>query len=259
MTSTTTETSPAAPASSPRFSGKVCIVTGGGSGIGRACCERFAAEKGLVVIADVDEAHGKATVDAIRAVGGQAIFSRCDVSSSADIQACAKQAVDQWGKIDVLINNAAMMTFKPVTDLPEADWEKVLAVNLTSVFRFCKYAIPHMSPGSAIVNTSSVHAHASEPGVSAYAASKGGIEAFIRVLALELVDKGIRVNGVAPGAVDTPMLWNNPNVKSGKEKVEGAVGEPADLAAAICFLASPEARFVNGTTLIVDGDRLDHL
>jgi glucose 1-dehydrogenase len=116
-----------------------------------------------------------------------------------------------------------------------------------------------MPKGGSIVNTSSVHAHESEAGVAPYAASKGAMEAFMRVLALECEDRKIRVNCVAPGAVNTPMLWNNPNVKSGKEKVQGAVGEPADLAAAICFLASSEARFVNGTTLVVDGARLDIL
>jgi NAD(P)-dependent dehydrogenase (short-subunit alcohol dehydrogenase family) len=116
-----------------------------------------------------------------------------------------------------------------------------------------------MPAGGAIVNVSSVHAHQSEPGVAPYAASKGGMEAFTRVLALECEDRKIRVNCVAPGAVNTPMLWNNPNVKAGKEKVQGAVGEPEDLAAAICFLASSEARFVTGTTLVVDGGRLDIL
>jgi NAD(P)-dependent dehydrogenase (short-subunit alcohol dehydrogenase family) len=242
-----------------RFEGKVCIVTGGGSGIGRACCERFANEGGLVVVADLNDDHGRETVRAIQANGGQAIFTHCDVSSSADVRATIKAAVDRWKKIDVVVNNAAMMTFLPVTELPEAQWEKVLAVNLTSVFLFCKYTIPHMPPGSAIVNTSSVHAHETEAGVGPYAASKGAMEALCRELALELGPKKIRINCVAPGAVDTPMLWNNPNVKAGREKVTGAVGEPADIAAAICFLAADEARFINGTTLVADGARLDRL
>lgn len=242
-----------------RFAEKVCIVTGGGSGIGRATCQRFAAEGGRVVVADLDPAKGNETVRLITSARGQAVIARCDVSNSNDIQAAVKLAVDRWGKIDVVVNNAAMMTFKHVVDLPESDWDRVLAVNLKSVFMFCKYAIPHMPEGSAIVNTSSVHAHESEPGVAPYAASKGGMEAFTRVLALELEPKKIRVNCVAPGAVNTPMLWNNPNVKDGDEKVTGAVGQPEDLAAAICFMAAGEARFVNGTTLVVDGARLDIL
>jgi len=144
-------------------------------------------------------------------------------------------------------------------DLEDAEFDRVLAVNLRSVFLFCKYAAPHMPPGSAVVNVSSVHAHETEAGVAPYAASKGGMEAFTRALALEWRPRKIRINCVAPGAVDTPMLWNNPNVKSGRETVGGAVGAPEDLAAAICFLASDEAKFVKGTTLIADGARLDVL
>ncbi len=242
-----------------RFENKVCIVTGGGSGIGRASCQRFAAEGGEVIVADLNADHGNQTVQAITSKGGKAVFQKCDVGRSADISATVKMAMDRWGKIDVVVNNAAMMTFLPVVDLPEDQWDKVLAVNLKSVFLFSKYAIPHMPAGGAIVNTSSVHAHESEPGVGPYAASKGGMEALTRVLALECGQRKIRVNCVAPGAVNTPMLWNNPNVKSGKEKVTGEVGQPEDLAAAICFLASDEARFINGTTLVVDGGRLDIL
>ena len=242
-----------------RFKDKVCIVTGGGSGIGRATCERFAAEGGKVLVVDLNPEHGHQTVRAIGARGGRADFAKCDVSNSAEVQAAVKKAMDDWHRIDVLVNNAAMMIFQPVVELGEADWDRVMAVNLKSIFMFCKHAIPHMPPGGAIVNTSSVHAHQSEAGVAPYAASKGGLEAFVRVLALELRHRKIRVNCVAPGAVDSPMLWNNPNVRSGKEKVQVAVGEPEDIAAAICFLASDEARFINGTTLIADGGRLDVL
>lgn len=242
-----------------RFDDKVCIVTGGGSGIGQATCQQLAAEGGKVLVVDLNSDNGRQTVKSIAGKGGQADFAQCDVSNSQQVQAAVKMAVDHWGKIDVVVNNAAMMTFKPVVELSEADWDKVLAVNLKSVFMFCKYSIPHMPPNSAIVNTSSVHAHASEAGVSPYAASKGGMEAFIRVLALELEKSKIRVNCVAPGAVNTPMLWNNPNVKDGDEKISGALGQPTDIAAAICFLAASDGRFVNGTTLIVDGGRLDIL
>src|SRR3954470_16686959 len=224
-----------------RFTGKSCIITGAGSGIGKAAAERFAREGGSVVIADLNPEHGNDAVQSIRASGGQAIFAQCDVSNSQQVQAAIKQAVDAWGKLDVLVNNAAMMTFKNVVDLDESDWEKVQAVNMKSVFLFCKYSIPHMPAGGAIVNTSSVHAHQTTPNVSPYVASKGAMEAFCRCLALELREKKIRVNCVAPGAVDTPRLWNNPMVKGGKEHLEGAVGKPQDIASAICYLASPEA------------------
>jgi len=246
-----------------RFRDKVALVTGGGSGIGRATCLRLAGEGARVLVVDLNPEHGNDTVERIErgggGGGGGGRFVRADVGVIDDVRQAVEAAVRAWGRIDVLVNDAAMMTFKPVVDLSVEDWDHVMNVNLRSVFLFCKYAIPHMPPGSAIVNVSSVHAHETEALVAPYAASKGGMEAFCRALTLELEDRKIRVNCVAPGAVDTPMLWDNPNVKSGKEKVKGAVGKPEDLAAAICFLASPEARFVNGTTLVVDGARLDIL
>lgn len=242
-----------------RFKDKVCLVTGGGSGIGRAAGERFAAEGGRVVVVDLNEDHGGEVVRAITDSGGEAIFAKANVAFSADVRAAIKLATDKWGRIDVLVNDAAMMTFSPLVDTPEEDWERVMAVNLRSVFLFCKYAVPLMPKGSSIVNVSSVHAHETTRNVVPYATSKGGMEAFTRGFSEELEERKIRINSVAPGAVDTPMLRNNPNVKSGAEKITGAVGKPEDLAAAICFLASDEARFVNGTTLVVDGGRLDIL
>src|SRR3954454_23000933 len=242
-----------------RFKTKVCLVTGGGSGIGRATCERFAAEGGRVVVVDLNEEHGRDAVKQLMGTGAEAIFARADVSNSADVRAAIDSAITKWGRLDVVVNNAAMRTFKPVVDLSEQDWNRVLAVNLTSVFLFCKYAVPHMPAGGAIVNTSSVHAHETTRNVVPYAASKGGMEAFTRGFSEEIAAQKIRINCVAPGAVDTPMLWNNPNIKSGVEKVKGAIGKPEDIAAAVCFLAAPEARFITGTTLIVDGGRLDIL
>jgi len=242
-----------------RFRDQVCLVTGGGSGIGRAACERFAAEGGRVAVVDLREDAARETADKIRSVGGQAIPVRADVGSSADIQAAIKAAIDAWGRLDVIVNDAAMMTFTPLIDTPEDKFEHVLAVNLLSVFRFCKYGVPHMKEGAAIVNISSVHAHQTTANVVPYATSKGGMEAFTRGLSIELAPRKIRINCIAPGAVDTPMLWNNPNVKSGAEKITGAVGKPEDIAAAICFVAAPEAAFVTGTTLVVDGGRLAHL
>ncbi len=242
-----------------RFTDKVCLVTGGGSGIGKAACERFAREGGKVAVVDLKEEHGNQTVQAIEAAGGQAIFAKADVGNPNDIKASIDAAVSKWGRIDVVVNDAAMMTFKPIVDLPDEDWGKVLGVNLRAVFLYCKYSVPHMKPGSAIVNVSSVHAHETTKNVVPYASSKGGMEAFTRGASEELAAKKIRINCVAPGAVDTPMLWNNPNVKSGVEKVKGSIGKPEDIAAAICFLAADEARFITGTTLVADGGRLDIL
>ena len=240
-----------------RFTNKVCLVTGAGSGIGRATALRFASEGGQVVIIDRDEKGGQETVDIITKNNGIAIFSKCDVGNEDEIKASVDLAIATWNKIDVLVNNAAMMTFKKIVDLTTEEWDMVMRVNLRSVFLFCKFCIPHMNNGS-IVNISSVHAHETTANVVPYASSKGAMEAFIRGVSLEY-PKQIRINCVAPGAVDTPMLWNNPNVKSGAEVVSGAIGKPEELAAAICFLAADEASFINGTTLIVDGGRLDIL
>jgi glucose 1-dehydrogenase len=242
-----------------RFTGKACIVTGGGSGIGRATCLQMATEGGKVVVADLHLEAAQFVVNEITAAGGSALALAVDVGDSAQVQAVVAKAVAAFGSIDVIVNDAGMMTFTPIVDIAEADFFHVITTNLGSVFFFSKYGAPHMPPGSAIVNISSVHAHKTTANVVPYASSKGAIEAFTRGFSIEMEQKGIRVNSVAPGAVDTPMLWNNPNVKSGAEKIEGAVGKPEDLAAAICFIASDEAKFINGTTLIVDGGRLTNL
>jgi glucose 1-dehydrogenase len=240
-----------------RFDSKVCLVTGGGSGIGQATCLRMAAEGGKVAVVDLRLEKAQATAAQIASASGAAIAA--DVGDSAQVQAALDAAIKAYGRLDVIVNDAAMMTFAPVLDIAEDDFFKVLKTNLGSVFYFCKYGAAKMPPGSAIVNVSSVHAHRTTANVVPYAASKGAIEAFTRGFSIEMEERKIRVNAVAPGAVDTPMLWNNPNVKSGAEKITGAVGKPEDLAAAICFLASDDAAFVNGATLLVDGGRLAQL
>jgi glucose 1-dehydrogenase len=242
-----------------RFTRKVCLVTGAGSGIGKATALQFGREGAQVVVIDLNEEHGTQTMKEITEAGGQAVFARCDVGDSKQVQTAIKFAVDKWGRVDIVVNDAAMMTFKPVVDLSEEDWDKVMDVNVRSVFLFCKYAVPHMPAGGAIVNISSVHAHETTRNVVPYASSKGAMEAFTRGFSEEIAARKLRINCVAPGAVDTPMLWNNPTVKNGTERVTGAIGKPEDIAAAVCFLASPEARFITGTTLIVDGGRLDIL
>jgi NAD(P)-dependent dehydrogenase (short-subunit alcohol dehydrogenase family) len=241
-----------------RFQDKVCVVTGGGSGIGRALCQRFAAEGGKIVIVDIDEAKGKETEKLLVQNKAHAFFVKADIAQSDVIKSVVDQTLQTWKRLDILVNNAAMMTFKKIVDLSEDEWDRLMAVNLKAVFLFCKFSIPHMK-GGAIVNVSSVHAHDTTPNVIPYATSKGGMEALTRGLSLEYEPEQVRINCVAPGAVDTPMLWSNPMVKSGKEKVTGKVGKPEDIAAAVCFLASDEARYINGTTLTVDGARLNIL
>lgn len=233
-----------------RFTNKVCLVTGGASGIGRATCERFAAEGGIAVVVDIDEDGGNQTANAIKAAGGNSIFVKADVSVSADVQAVVKRVVNDFGRIDVLVNNAATQTFKRVVDLEDDEWDRVIGVNLRSVFLFCKYCLPHMENG-VIVNVSSVHAHEAGTNVAPYASSKAGLEAFTRALSGEYKPSNIRVNCVAPGGVNTPMLWTNPVIK-GMNRDDVLYCEPEQIAAVICFLASAEASPINGTTVIAD-------
>ncbi|GAB3575877.1 SDR family NAD(P)-dependent oxidoreductase [Hymenobacter daeguensis] len=243
-----------------RFSNKVCLVTGGTSGIGRATCQRLAAEGGTVIALGRDRPEGAETVQLITKAGGKAAFMACDLTSSRAITAVVKKVLARYHRVDVLVCDAAMMTFDRLTDLPLSQWDTLMLVNLRSLVQLTQLCLPHMPAGSAIVAISSVHAHQTTANVVPYATSKGGLEAFVRGLSLELDRKQTRINAVAPGAVDTPMLWENPNVKSGAETIDKAtVGTPEELAAAIAFMASHEASFVHGTTLVVDGGRLAQL
>ena len=247
-----------------KFQDHIALVTGGGSGIGRATCLQLAREGARVAVVDIDRDAGWETIKQIEALSGEAIFLRADVSESADVQGAVNRLLEVWGRVDILVNNAGIMRFQPVVELPEDDWDRVMAVNLRAAFLFCKYALPHMKDkdgrkGGAIVNISSVHAQATTRNVSAYAASKGGLEAFSRALSIEAEPHNVRVNVVAPGAVDTPLLWTNPNLQSGEEKLEGAVASSESVAEAICFLASHSAQFISGSVLAVDAGRLARL
>ena len=233
-----------------RFKNKVCLVTGGASGIGRATCKRFAAEGGIVVVVDINEDGGNETVNMITEIAGQAVFIQADVAAAADVRALVDTIVNRFGRIDVLVNNAAVMTFKRVVDLEVEEWDRVIAVNLRSVFLFCKYCLPHMENG-VIVNVSSIHAHETGGDVAPYAASKGGLEAFTRALSREYKPANIRVNCIAPGGVNTPMLWSNPALKDMNPN-DVLYSQPEQIAALICFLASPDASPINGTTVIAD-------
>jgi NAD(P)-dependent dehydrogenase (short-subunit alcohol dehydrogenase family) len=244
-----------------RFRDRAVIVTGAASGIGRAAALRFGSEGARVVVADRDAAGAGEAADAARAAGAPDAFAcACDVSDEAQVRACVDGTVSRWGRLDVVVNNAGLMTFKAIIDLTADDWRAVLGVDLLGAFFFVKQAFARMRPGGAIVNVASIHAIETEAMVASYAAAKAGLVSLTRTAAIEGRPRGIRVNAVLPGAIDTPMLWNNPNVKSGVEKIDRAdVGSPDDLAAAIAFLASDDARFVQGAALVVDGGRLDRL
>ncbi|UPL49389.1 SDR family NAD(P)-dependent oxidoreductase [Hymenobacter sublimis] len=248
---------PFSPVADParRFQDKVCLVTGATSGIGQAVAVRLGREGGRVAVLGRDAKEGQETVQLIQQSGGQALFVRTDVGKDSQLVHAVERTVKEWGRIDVLINDAGTMTFEPILKLDPKAWDQLMLVNLRALFRLTQLCLPHMKYG-AIVAVSSVHAQQTTANVVPYATSKGALEAFVRGLSQEIPHTHARINAVAPGAVDTPMLRENPNVKSGKEKITGQVGTPEELAAAICFIASPEASFINGTTLVADGGRL---
>lgn len=241
-----------------RFEGRVAIVTGAGGGIGAAIAQRLSSEGANVVLADLDE-HKAAEVAAKLPTPGLA--RACNVAVEADVAACAAAAVERFGRLDVVVNNAGLMTFKPLSDWTADDWEKVLRVDLIGAAMFVREAFRRMtSSGGAIVNVASVHAERTTAGCAPYSAAKAALLSLTRTASIEGREHGIRANAVLPGAVDTPMLWDNPNLKSGAEKVDHAdVGKPEDIAAAVAFLAADEARFVTGAALAVDGGRLAKL
>jgi meso-butanediol dehydrogenase/(S,S)-butanediol dehydrogenase/diacetyl reductase len=244
-----------------RFADKVVIVTGAASGIGLATSRRFAAEGANVVLVDRDAATLPAAAAQVRQQGSREVSEIvCDVGAEAEVTRTVEQVVARFGRLDVVVNNAGLMFFKPIEELTGADWLRVLQVDLLGAFFFIKQAFLHMRQGGAIVNLSSVHALETEALVAPYAAAKAALLSLTRSSAIEGKPKGIRVNAVVPGAVDTPMLWNNADVRSGVEKIDAAdVGKPEDIAAAIAFLASSDAAFIRGAALLADGGRLCQL
>jgi NAD(P)-dependent dehydrogenase (short-subunit alcohol dehydrogenase family) len=244
-----------------RFNNKNVIVTGGASGIGLATAKRFGSEGACVVIADLKQEKAEAAAEEVKRAGApDAIGLSCDVSDEEQVVAVTKKTREHWKDFHVVVNNAGLMIFKALEQQTGEDWERVLKVDLLGAFYFIKQSFLHMPRGGAIVNVSSIHAIETTALVSAYAAAKAAVVSLTRSASLEGATKGIRVNAVLPGAVNTPMLWENPNVKSGLEKIDrGVLGQPQDLAAVIAFLASDEAEFVRGSSVIVDGGRLGKL
>ncbi|MCR5886891.1 SDR family oxidoreductase [Hymenobacter sp. J193] len=244
-----------------RFQDKVVLITGATGGIGLAAAKRFASEGArLVLVGHRREALDEAAPE-VQAAGAPEVWgSLCDVAVEEQVQATVAGTLERFGRLDVIVNNAGLMEFKPLQELTGEDWLRVLGVDLLGAFYFTKQAFLHMKPGGTIVNVSSIHAVETSPLVAPYAAAKAAINSLTRTSALEGKAKGLRINAVLPGAIDTPMLWENPNVKSGAETIDPAdVGRPEDVAALIAYLASDDAAFVQGAEIRVDGGRLDRL
>jgi NAD(P)-dependent dehydrogenase (short-subunit alcohol dehydrogenase family) len=244
-----------------RFTDKVAIVTGAASGIGLETAKRLGSEGSRVVIADLNKEKADSAVEQVRAAGAPDAFAVvCDVSKEADVESAVRVMLERFGRIDVVVNNAGLMVFKPIAEQTGEDFLKILNVDLLGAFYFTKQAFLHMKGGGVIVNVSSVHAVETTPLVASYAAAKAALVSLTRSASLEGKSLGIRVNAILPGAVDTPMLWDNPNIKSGVETINLTdVGKPEDIAATIAYLASDDAKFVDGAALRVDGGRLSRL
>jgi NAD(P)-dependent dehydrogenase (short-subunit alcohol dehydrogenase family) len=250
----------------PRLEKKVALVTGGGSGIGRAAALVFAREGARVVVADVDVIGGEETIRLIQATGGAAIFVRADVSRAAEVAALVKQGVETYNRLDCALNNAGIQgELQQTADCSEENWERIIATNLTGVWLCMKHEIAYMAQhgGGAIVNTASNFGLVGSPGMPAYTASKHGVVGLTKTAALEYAKAGIRVNAVCPGPTQTPLvdrvLGQQPQLADqiveaikAREPL-GRMGRPEEIAEAVMWLCSEAASFVTGIALAVDG------
>lgn len=247
-----------------RLGGKVSVITGAGSGIGQSAALVFAREGATVVVADLNRGAAEQTAQLIRKSGGNAGVAEVDVAEAAGVRRVLEGTVETYHRLDVLVNNAGFGFAATVEGTDEADWDRLMAVNLKGVYLGCKYAVPLMrrQGGGVIVNTASVVAMVGVENRAAYCASKGGVAALTRAMALDHVRDGIRINCVAPGTIDTPY-FRDIMAKSADpqglrrqlagRQAMGRMGTAEEVAYAMVYLASDESSFVTGSVLVVDG------
>lgn len=234
------------------LTGKVAVVTGAGGGIGGAIAAALAGAG--AAIAMVDRA-----ADALRD-DDRHLALTCDIADPAAIDHAVAATLERFGRLDILINVAGIMIYKPIAAQDAEDWHRLLAINLVAPALFTGHALRHMPAGGAIVNIASIHAHRTSAEVASYAASKAALLSLTRSTAIEGAARGIRCNAILPGAIDTPLLHASPNIASGIETIDPAdIGKPADIAGLALFLASDAARFVSGAELVADGGRMGRL
>ncbi len=247
-----------------RLTDKVAIITGAGSGMGRVAAQMFAAEGAKVVVVDFDEAAGRETASSVTESGGEASFARADVSDEADARAMVDHAVERYGRVDVLYNNAGVMPEQDhsVIDTDVPTWDRVMAINVRGVFLACKYAIPRMveqGSGSVINISSFVALLGCSVPQDAYTASKGAVLSLTRSLAVQFAPQGVRSNAICPGPIETPMLmeWLLKDEEARKVRLArnptGRFGKPEEIVNVAIYLASDESRWTNGASLVVDG------
>jgi len=246
---------------SGRLQGMKAVITGGDSGIGRAVAIAYAREGADVLIAYLNENDdAKQVKQLIEKEGRKAVLMAGDIQDAGHCKAVIKRADDDLGGIDILVNNAAhQATFKDIGDITDEEWEQTFRVNIHAMFYLTKAAVPHMKPGSAIINTASVNSDMPNPTLLAYATTKGAIQNFTGGLAQMLAEKGIRANAVAPGPIWTPLIPStmpDDAVKNfGKQVPMKRPGQPAELATAYVMLADPLSSYVSGTTIAVTGGK----
>ena len=241
--------------------GKVAVVTGAAQGIGQAIAERFAREGAQVSLSDLKKDAGQRVSDNIQSSGGVALFTHCDVSVEADVDAMIENTVRQYGTVDILVNNAALAIYRQLHEYAQSEWDKVIAVNLRGLYLTSRRCIPIMIErgGGSIIHLASAHARITAPGNTPYVAAKGGVVALTRAMALECAPHKIRVNCILPGAIETPMLMENwGDVPAEKHPLVpriplGRVGQPDEIARVAQFLASDDSSYMTGSDVLVDG------